>query len=115
MKFYNIHEAKDFMSKLSECDGRVDIVSDDGRTVEFMGGSSMPKETKWNYFDGTIKQIELKFQNPDDLTEMLMYVMNRRSYVTHPLHTSHHPANPKAISSSSGVSLTEVNSLSPAG
>ena len=80
MKFYNIHEAKEFMSKLSECNGRVDIVSDDGKIVEFMGGNSIPGGTKWNYFDGTIKQIELKFHKPDDLVEMLMYVMNKRSY-----------------------------------
>ena len=27
-----------------------------------------------------INQMELKFHSPEDLVEMLMYIMNRRSY-----------------------------------
>ena len=88
MIFYNIHGSKEFFTKLSGCDGRVDIVSEDGKSTEFMNGKNSPKGAEWNYFDGTLKKIELKFHDPEDLVEMLMYVHDRRSYGKYSLRVS---------------------------
>lgn len=88
MIFYNIHGSKEFFTKLSGCDGKVDIVSDDGNVREFMSGKASPQGGEWNYFDGTIKKIELKFHDPEDLVEMLMYVHDKRSYGKYSLRVS---------------------------
>ena len=88
MIFYNIHGSKEFFSKLSRCDGRIDIVSDDGNITEFMGSNASRRNTEWNYFDGTINKIELKFHDPEDLVEMLMYVHDKRSYGKYSLRVS---------------------------
>ena len=79
MIFYNIKNTKEFYSKLSRCIGEVDIVSKDGKPTDSVVGGLSGMEQKCNDSD-VIKQIELKFHRPEDLDEMLMYVMNRRSY-----------------------------------
>ena len=80
MIFYNIHHAKEFFSELSKCTGRIDIVSSDG-SIEMLKAASEPlADDKWNDCDEAINQMELKFHSPEDLVEMLMYIMNRRSY-----------------------------------
>lgn len=78
MTIYNIRNSKKFFSRLSECRGAVEIVGDDGRTVEYSGNRSEAAENEFNCFDGTIKQIELKFHNVEDLEQMLGYIMNER-------------------------------------
>ena len=78
MTIYNIRNSKKFFSRLSECKGAVEIVGDDGRTVEYSGNRSEAAENEYKCFDGTIKHIELKFHNAGDLEQILGYIMNER-------------------------------------
>ena len=80
MIFYNIRHAKEFFSEISKCTGRIDIISSDGNIEELKDASGPLTDEKWNDCDGIINQLELRFHNPEDLVEMLMYITNRRSY-----------------------------------
>ncbi len=83
MVIYNIRNTKEFFTKLSACRGQVDIIWKDGAVTELLPGALSPDELKWNYSDGTISRIELNFHEPEDLTELLMYLVNRRTYGTY--------------------------------
>ncbi len=80
MIFYNIRRPKEFFSEISKCTGRIDIISSDGNIEVLKDASGPLADEKWNDCDGIINQLELKFHNPEDLVEMLMYITNRRSY-----------------------------------
>ena len=71
MIFYNIRQAKEFFSELSKCTGSIEVLK---------AASEPLADDKWNDCDEAINQMELKFHSPEDLVEMLMYIMNRRSY-----------------------------------
>ncbi len=85
MKIFNIRNTKEFFTKLSECSGQVDILWIDGVITEVKPGRMSSADIKWDYLDGTLKQIELKFHEPEDLAKMLRYIVNRRSYGTYSL------------------------------
>lgn len=80
MIFYNIRHAKEFYSEISKCTGRIDIISSDGNIEALKDEEGHFADDKWNGCDGIINQLELKFHNPEDLEEMLIYIINRRSY-----------------------------------
>ena len=80
MIFYNIRQPKEFFSEISKCTGRIDIISSGGNIEELKDASGPLTDEKWNDCDGIINQLELRFHNPEDLVEMLMYITNRRSY-----------------------------------
>lgn len=85
MKIFNIRNTKEFFTKLSECSGQVDILWIDGEITEVKPGRMSSTDIKWDYLDGTLKQIELNFHDPEDLAKMLRYLVNRRSYGTYSL------------------------------
>lgn len=78
MKFYNIRQSKDFFERLSECEGVVNIINDDGYAAEFTGNRKDIPDQGLGCFDGSIRQIELKFQKTEDLDKMFRFIMNER-------------------------------------
>ena len=80
MIFYSIRHAKEFFSEISKCTGRIDLILSDGNIEVLKDASGPLTDEKWNDCDGIINQLELRFHNPEDLVEMLMYITNRRSY-----------------------------------
>lgn len=70
MKFYNITKTRDFFEKLRDCEGQIDIIGNDGSIIPFGSGLCC--------IDGTIRQIELRFQNTEDLDMMLNFTLNER-------------------------------------
>lgn len=78
MKIYNIRKSKDFFNRLSGCEGEVEIISEDGKAVKFTGSKERFWESELSCFDGTIPQIEVKFQKTEDLNRIISFVMNER-------------------------------------
>ncbi len=77
MKFYNITNIKKFMEKVSEtCLGKVDLVNEDGTSVELtdgkgtLSGNLLPLY----YLKGTANELTLHFANGDDAVTMLTYL-----------------------------------------
>ena len=71
MKFYNIKKSRAFFEKLNTCEGQIDIIGNDGSITPFGSGLCC--------IDGTITQIELRFQNTEDLDRMLHFALNEPS------------------------------------
>ena len=76
MKFYNIRRSNDFFKVLSGCKGKVNIVTQEGIEIDFSGRGN--RHSELCCIDGTIRQIEVRFQREDDLNMMLGYIMNER-------------------------------------
>ena len=70
MIFYNIKKTKDFFEKLRGCEGQIEIVGNDGSVTPFSHGLCC--------IDGSIEQIELRFQKTEDLDRMLNFAMNEK-------------------------------------
>ena len=78
MKIYNIRKSKDFFETLSSCEGKVEIIKEDGMVVEFSGCKGSFQSSELSCFNGTIPMLELKFQNIEDLDRILNLIMNQR-------------------------------------
>ena len=78
MKIYDIRRSKDFFNSLSECKGAVKIISGDGRSIEFSGSRKELLNTELGCFDGTIPQIEVCFQETEDLHHILNFILNEK-------------------------------------
>ncbi len=85
MVVYNIRNTKEFFAKLSACRGQVDIIWKSGAVTKLLPGKLSVEDIKWNYSDTIIDRIELKFHEPEDLSDVLMYIVNRKSYSTYSL------------------------------
>ncbi len=67
MKVYNIKNSKKFFEKLNDCKGTVTLLNEDGE--------QMPLSHSMTTIDGTIRQLELKFQDNQDSVEILNYLL----------------------------------------
>ena len=71
MKVYNIRDSREFFEKLAACEGIVEVVQEDG--------ARLPLMTPMTCFEGAIREMELFFQNQEDCTRILRYLMNKRN------------------------------------
>ncbi len=78
MKVYNIRDSREFFEKLTSCSGTVELVNEQGTRFP-LPKSSLPSDP-WlmTCFQGTIKEMELRFQDAEDLNRILNYLMNKR-------------------------------------
>ncbi len=67
MKVYNIKNSKKFFEKLNDCKGTVTLLDEDGE--------QMPVSQSMNSIDGTIRQLEIKFQDNQDSIHILNYLL----------------------------------------
>ncbi len=74
MTFYNIRRSREFFEKLSECDGKVDIVGENGSTVEYLNNNKNITEC----FDGMIRRIEIRLHTPEDINRMMNFMINEK-------------------------------------
>ena len=75
MKIYNIENTKDFFETLSECEGNVELVSNNGEhiTLNKAHGNNLNLLSE-TYVDGMIKEIELAFTNKTDAVKIFEYL-----------------------------------------
>lgn len=78
MKVYNIQNGKEFFEKIAACEGAVELVNEKGERLQLTQGLPNPSALPLMYFDGAIREMELFFQNQDDCTRILYYLMNKR-------------------------------------
>lgn len=78
MKVYNIQNSRDFFEQLTACRGTVELVNKDGRHLTLIDGPLAPDELLMTYFQGAIKEMELIFQEQEDCSRILNYLMNKR-------------------------------------
>ncbi len=73
MKIYNINDTKHFFKVVSECNGDVALVREDGSQL------ALNKEESLNvlaetYVNGSIKEMELSFTDGEDAVKMFQYL-----------------------------------------
>ncbi|MBO4845203.1 MAG: hypothetical protein J5525_02740 [Lachnospiraceae bacterium] len=75
MKIYNIENTKEFFETLSECEGNVELVNDNGEhiTLSNKNGENLNLLSE-TYVDGSIKEIELSFSDKTDAVRMFTYL-----------------------------------------
>ena len=75
MKIYNIENTKEFFETLSECEGNVELVSDNGEhiTLSSKNGENLNLLSE-TYVDGKIKEIELAFSDKTDAVRIFEYL-----------------------------------------
>lgn len=78
MKVYNIQDSREFFEKLTACKGTVELVNNDGKHLTLMDGTQTPNALLMTYFQGAIKEMELRFQDQEDCSRILRYLMNKR-------------------------------------
>ncbi len=78
MKIYNINNTKELFDKLAECQGMVRLVSETGEQLEIQPGKLDKSLLPMLYVQGTIKQIELLFENARDCDRIFNYLVNKR-------------------------------------
>ena len=79
MKVYNIKDSREFFEKLTACKGTVEIVKEDGTRLPPMAGSPTSELQSMTCFQGAIRQMELYFQDQNDCTQILHYLINKRN------------------------------------
>lgn len=78
MKVYNIDNGKAFFEKLAGCEGRVEMVGENGKRLLLTEGRQEQELILMTYFNGGIRELELIFQKQEDLSRILSYLMNKR-------------------------------------
>ncbi len=78
MKFYNINNTKELFDKIAACQGLVRLVSETGEQLEIQPGKLDKSLLPMLYVQGTIKQIELLFENARDCDRIFNYLVNKR-------------------------------------
>lgn len=78
MKVYNIHNGKEFFEKIAACKGTVELVNEKGERMPLTQGLPDAPALPMIYFDGAIRELELFFQNQEDCSRILHYLMNKR-------------------------------------
>ncbi|MFG6332966.1 MAG: polya polymerase [Lachnospiraceae bacterium] len=78
MKVYNINNSREFFEKLTACKGTVELVNEEGKRLRLADGPLTPDTLLMTYFKGTIREMELIFQNSEDCARILSYLMNKR-------------------------------------
>lgn len=79
MKIYNIHDARTFFQRLTECKGTVELIEENGNHRQLFNGGEDTKMLPFYQIYGSIPQIELKFYKEEDCRKILSYLMNRRN------------------------------------
>ena len=79
MKIYNIHDARTFFQCLTECEGTIELIEENGNHRQLFNGSEDAKTLPFHQIYGSIPQIELKFHKDEDCHKILSYLMNRRN------------------------------------
>ncbi|MCR5417845.1 MAG: hypothetical protein K6E84_02925 [Lachnospiraceae bacterium] len=77
MKIYNIENTKKFFNTLSECKGEVDLVNRNGDHIALNDEHlSILKES---YLGGTIRELELSFENGQDAVKVFEFLSGMSS------------------------------------
>ena len=79
MKIYNIRNSRSFFERLAECSGKVEIIGQNGEIVDFSEKGEKFAGSTLSCYSGFIPSIELRFQYPEDMDDMLGYIMNQRN------------------------------------
>ena len=79
MKIYNIRNSRSFFEKLAECRGKVEIIGQNGEIVDFSEKGEKFAGSALSCYSGFIPSIEVRFQYPEDLNNILGFVMNHRN------------------------------------
>ena len=75
MKIYNINNSKALFERLASCKGAVDLVKENGEQIRLQDITSLPLAN----IQGSIKQMELKFQEAEDCQIIFNYLLNSRN------------------------------------
>ena len=78
MKIYNITNTKELFDKLAACQGTVRLVGETGEQVEIQPGKFDKSLLPMLYVEGTIKQMEILFENVRDCERIFNYLVNKR-------------------------------------
>lgn len=79
MKVYNIKDSRAFFEKLTACKGIVEVVDENGKRLPLMAGAPTSELLSMTCFQGVIREMELYFQDQNDCTQILHYLMNKRN------------------------------------
>ncbi len=77
MKVYNVKDTEKFFEVLNDCQGDVEIVGKDGSMIPF-NGSDNARILEDTYADIDIHEMELKFSDPKDAVNMIIFLGNLR-------------------------------------
>lgn len=75
MKVFNIKDTNRFFEVLNNCNGDVEIVGKDGTMIPFNKDDNA-RILEERYADVAIREMELKFSDPRDSVNMIMYLGN---------------------------------------
>lgn len=79
MKVYNISDSREFFEKLTACRGTVELVDEKGARLPIPKAPLSSDPGLMTCFRGTIREMELRFQDPEDMDKILHYLMNKRN------------------------------------
>jgi len=82
MKIYNIRDSREFFEKLSTCKGKVKLVNENGTQMELTPGTADLNAFPLVYFRGTIREMEVIFQDAEDWRNIVSYLMNMKNKMT---------------------------------
>lgn len=76
MKIYGIKDVNKFLETVGECEGRVELVSENGdrlnlksKLSQFVAAANLFSE------NSSLKDIEIQVSNPEDSARMINYMM----------------------------------------
>lgn len=78
MKIYNINDSREFFKKLASCQGKVKLVNDSGEQIELTPGLADANFLPLACIHGTIREMEIIFQDAEDCRKIFSYLLNKR-------------------------------------
>ena len=76
MKLYNITNIKGLFDVIDECDGRVDLVDEEGNRINLKSKIAQYVSIAKVIKDGEISELELVAYEPEDTHKLFTFMMN---------------------------------------
>ena len=76
MKIYNIKDIDSFFKTVDSCKGKVELVTGEGDRLNLKSKLSQYVSMAKVFTDGTIGELELIADEPEDIDKLVKYMMN---------------------------------------
>ncbi len=77
MKFYNINDLDGFFHAVEQCEGRVELVTNEGDRLNLKSQLSRVVAYANVFGSGKIKEMEILTSNPSDMHKLLSFVVSQ--------------------------------------
>ena len=77
MKVQNISDINKFFQVVDSCKGRVELVTGEGDRLNLKSKISQYVSLANVFSDGTIKEMEIRASEPEDIQKLMEFMMNQ--------------------------------------